>query len=71
MPGAALLSLSTILYYGIPAGNQGRFMVIPGGLPVFPYQQIVDGVGCSSGHCDQDQTVAHAGIDTLVKGLKA
>jgi uncharacterized protein GlcG (DUF336 family) len=46
-------------------------MVIPGGLPVFLNRQIVGGVGCSAGHCDQDQTVAHAGIDARVKSLKA
>jgi uncharacterized protein GlcG (DUF336 family) len=56
--------------YGIQASNQGRFIVIPGGLPIFLDQQIVGGVGCSSGHCDQDETVALAGIDALLKSLK-
>jgi uncharacterized protein GlcG (DUF336 family) len=46
-------------------------MVISGGLPIFLDQQIVGGVGCSSGHCDQDETVAQAGIDALLKSLKA
>jgi uncharacterized protein GlcG (DUF336 family) len=51
--------------YGIHISNQGRFMIIPGGLPIFVDQQIVGGIGCSSGHCDQDEAVAQAGIDAL------
>ena len=57
--------------YGIQASNQGRFMVIPGGLPVFFDHQIVGGVGCSSGHCDQDEAVAAAGVDAFLKSLNA
>ena len=46
--------------FGIHVSNQGRFIVVAGGLPVF-----VDDVGCSSGHPDQDEIVAQAGIDAL------
>lgn len=56
--------------YGIHVSNQGRFMVFPGGLPIFIDEQIVGGVGCSSGHPDQDETVAQAGIDALLETLK-
>ena len=37
-------------------------MVVAGGLPIFVDDQIVGGVGCSSGHPDQDEQVAQAGI---------
>ena len=51
--------------FGIHVSNQGRFMVVAGGLPVFVDDEIVGGVGCSSGHPDQDEIVAQAGIDAL------
>ncbi len=56
--------------FGIHASNQGRFMIFPGGLPIFVDSQIVGGVGCSSGHPDQDEAVAQAGIDALLKSLR-
>ena len=56
--------------FGIQVSNQGRFMVVAGGLPVFVDNQIVGGVGCSSGHPDQDEAVAQAGIDALIARLK-
>ena len=55
--------------YGIHVSNQGRFMIFPGGLPVFIDHQIAGGIGCSSGHSDQDETVAQAGIDAFLKSL--
>ena len=54
--------------FGIHVSNQGRFMIVAGGLPVFVDGQIVGGVGCSSGHPDQDEAVAQAGIDALLAG---
>lgn len=56
--------------YGIHVSNQGRFMIFPGGLPVFIAGEIAGGIGCSSGHSDQDETVAQAGIDALLENLK-
>jgi uncharacterized protein GlcG (DUF336 family) len=50
--------------------NQGRFMIVAGGLPIFFQEQIVGGIGCSSGHSDQDEVVSQAGIDALVENLK-
>ena len=52
--------------FGIHVSNQGRFMIVAGGLPIFVDEQIVGGVGCSSGHPDQDEVVAQAGIDGLL-----
>jgi len=45
-------------------------MIFAGGLPIFVDGQIVGGIGCSSGHPDQDEAVAQAGIDALMKTLK-
>jgi uncharacterized protein GlcG (DUF336 family) len=56
--------------YGIHISNQGRFMIVAGGLPVFYNDQIVGGIGCSSGHADQDEVVARAGVDALLGYLE-
>jgi len=56
--------------YGIHVSNQGRFMIFPGGLPVFINDRIVGGIGCSSGHSDQDEAVAQAGIEALIEHLE-
>ncbi len=55
--------------FGIHVSHQGRFMIVAGGLPIFVDDQIVGGVGCSSGHPDQDEEVAQAGIDALWAAL--
>ncbi|MFQ6024250.1 MAG: heme-binding protein [Acidiferrobacterales bacterium] len=57
--------------YGIHVSNQGRFMVFAGGLPIFVDDHIVGGIGCSSGHPDQDETVAQAGFDALLNRLES
>ena len=55
--------------FGIHVSNQGKFMIVAGGLPLFVKEQIVDGVGCSSGSPDQDEVVAQAGIDAFLSQL--
>lgn len=55
--------------YGIHVSNQGRFMIIAGGLPVFFREQILGAIGCSSGHADQDEVVSQAGVDALMKRI--
>ena len=55
--------------FGIHVSNQGRFMIIAGGLPIFIEDQIVGSIGCSSGHPDQVESVAQAGIDALLENL--
>jgi uncharacterized protein GlcG (DUF336 family) len=42
-------------------------MIMAGGLPLFVNEEIVGGVGCSSGTPDQDEVVAQAGIDAFLK----
>ena len=56
--------------YGIHVSNQGRFMILAGGLPIFFNNQIMGGIGCSSGHADQDEVIAQAGLDALLERLK-
>lgn len=52
--------------FGINSSIQGRFVIFAGGLPVFINNEPVGGIGCSSGHPDQDEIVAQAGIDALM-----
>jgi uncharacterized protein GlcG (DUF336 family) len=55
--------------FGIHASNQGRFMIVGGGLPIFVNGIIAGGVGCSSGSPEQDRDVAQAGVDRLLSHL--
>ncbi len=48
--------------FGIHITNGGHFSIIGGGLPVFVDNQIVGGIGISSGTAEQDQNVAEAAI---------
>ncbi len=53
--------------FGINTSNQGRFSIVAGGLPLFANDQIVGGVGCSSGTPDQDEMVSQAGVDAFLE----
>jgi uncharacterized protein GlcG (DUF336 family) len=53
--------------FGMHTSNQGRFMIVGGGLPIFVDGIIAGGVGCSSGSAEQDREVAQAGINRLFK----
>ncbi len=55
--------------FGIHVSNQGRFMIVGGGLPIFINGVIAGGIGCSSGSPEQDREVAQAGIDHLLQVL--
>jgi uncharacterized protein GlcG (DUF336 family) len=55
--------------FGIQSSNQGRFMIVGGGLPIFIKGTIAGGVGCSSGSPEQDREVAQAGIHRLMTTL--
>ena len=52
--------------FGMHVSNQGRFLIVGGGLPIFYNGMIAGGVGCSSGSPEQDREVAQAGIDNLL-----
>jgi len=51
--------------FGIHASHQGRFAIFAGGLPIVVDGHTVGGIGCSSGHPDQDEAVARAGLEAL------
>ncbi|MBS7661812.1 heme-binding protein [Pseudomonas lalucatii] len=51
--------------FGINTSNQGRFSIVAGGLPLFLHEQIIGGIGCSSGTPDQDEIVAQAGVEAF------
>jgi uncharacterized protein GlcG (DUF336 family) len=53
--------------FGIHSSNQGRFMIFGGGVPVIVDGECIGAVGCSSGSPEQDEQVAQAGIDALLK----
>ena len=56
--------------YGINNSNDGRFMVIGGGIPVKIDGEVVGAVGCSTGTPAQDQQVAQAGVDAIMEYVK-
>src|SRR2546426_894866 len=51
--------------FGIHVSNNGRFMIVGGGLPIYVDGHIVGGIGCSSGTIQQDREVATSGINAL------
>ncbi|MBT4934016.1 MAG: heme-binding protein [Rhodospirillaceae bacterium] len=53
------------LTFGIHTAARGRFTVVGGGLPVFDGEDVIGGIGCSSGTADQDRECAQSGIDHL------
>ncbi len=56
--------------FGINVSNSGKFMIVGGGLPIkLPDGQTLGAIGCSSGTWEQDESVAQAGIDALLKAL--
>jgi uncharacterized protein GlcG (DUF336 family) len=57
--------------FGINVSNNGKFMIVAGGLPIIlPDGTCIGGVGCSSGLVEQDTEVAQAGIDALLAALE-
>ncbi len=56
--------------FGIHITNGGHFSIIGGGLPVKVGDDLVGGIGASSGTPAQDIEVAQAGIDHLMAHMK-
>jgi uncharacterized protein GlcG (DUF336 family) len=54
--------------FGINASHGGRFTIFGGGLPIVIDGECIGAVGCSSGTPEEDEQVAQAGIDALIKG---
>ena len=51
--------------HGISSTLGGRMVVVAGGLPVCSNNEVVGGIGVSSGSPAQDEDVAQAGIDAV------
>ncbi len=51
--------------YGINAGNDGRIIIFPGGIPLTADGDVIGAVGVSGGTVEQDQEVAEAGVAAL------
>lgn len=54
------------LVFGIHTAIGGRLCVVGGGLPVVVNEEVVGGIGLSSGTPQQDMECAQAGIDHLL-----
>lgn len=55
--------------FGINHTNGGRFNIIGGGLPVIApgTGEVLGAVGCSTGTPAQDETVAKAGVEAVLR----
>lgn len=53
------------LVFGIHTSSKGRFSIVGGGLPVFDGDDVIGGVGCSSGTPEQDRECAQSAINKL------
>jgi uncharacterized protein GlcG (DUF336 family) len=56
--------------FGLHTSHDGRFSIVGGGLPVVVDEEIVGGIGASTGTPQEDQAVSQAGIDHLLSTLK-
>ncbi|MCG3266391.1 heme-binding protein [Yoonia sp. I 8.24] len=56
--------------HGISSALGGRMVAIGGGLPVFSGEDVVGGIGVSSGSPAQDLLVAEAGVQAFAKSQK-
>ncbi len=55
--------------YGLAAAgsNHGRFTYVAGGVPIVIEGEVVGAVGCSTGTPAQDEEVAKAGVEAVMK----
>ena len=53
--------------FGINAGNAGKLIIFPGGIPLQRGNRIVGAIGVSGGSVEQDQEVAEAGVSAFGK----
>ncbi|KAL8822479.1 MAG: hypothetical protein Q9191_006785 [Dirinaria sp. TL-2023a] len=56
--------------FGINNSNEGKFMIIGGGLPIEIDGQLVGAIGCSTGTPEEDRKVAKAGVDAVLESVK-
>jgi len=53
--------------FGINAGNAGKLIIFPGGIPLEHGSRVVGAIGVSGGSVEQDQEVAEAGAAAFGK----
>lgn len=63
-PGGAAYGLATA------GSNHGRFTYVGGGVPIVIEGEVVGAVGCSTGTPGQDEEVARAGVEAVVKAYE-
>ena len=56
--------------YGLSSTLAGRMVVVAGSLPVMSGDEVVGGIGVSSGSPDQDHEVAEAGVKAFTENQK-
>jgi len=56
--------------FGLNSSNGGRFMYVGGGVPIVVDGEVVGAVGCSTGTPGQDEEVAKAGVEAVMKGVE-
>lgn len=61
----AALAQSGKPYFGIQQSNDGKVIILTGGLPITSAGKIIGAVGASAGTGDQDVEVAQAAISAL------
>ena len=54
-------------FFGIHSTNQGRIVILAGGVPLKIGDQVVGAIGVSGGMSDQDEAVAEAGVAAFAK----
>lgn len=54
--------------YGLTSTLGGRMVVIAGGVPIFADDQVIGGIGVSSGTPAQDLEIAQAGVQAFLNG---
>ena len=59
------------LVFGIHTALNGRLSVVGGGLPVIVDDEVVGGIGLSSGTPNQDMDCAQAGIDYFMEKINS
>jgi len=59
------------LVFGIHTALNGRLSVVGGGLPVIVNDEVVGGIGLSSGTPNQDMDCAQAGIDYFMEKINS
>lgn len=56
-------------FYGIDKSNDGKIIIIGGGVPLVVDGQIIGGLGVSGGTAEEDSDIANYGLKVLKEVL--